>query len=334
MSLDIKSNKMKGIEITSPGNPEVLVYKDFPIPKTSKNEVLIKNSAIGVNRADCLQRAGTYPVPKNSSQMLGLEVSGIIIDVGENVSDWSLGDEVCALTSGGGYAEYSIANSDHCFQIPQDYSLIESATLPEAAFTVYDNIFQRGKLSHGETLLLHGGSSGIGCFAIQLAKAMNAKVITTSSSEEKCKLCLKLGSDFSINYNTEDWVEKVLNITKGQGVNVLLDVVAGDYAEKNISVLAYQGRQITIAFQRGKSANVDFSLVMRNQLILTGSTLRPQSDERKTNTAKNIKMNVWPFIEEGKIKPVIHSTFSLRDAHKAHALMESGEHFGKIILIP
>ena len=325
---------MSAIKINENGGPEVLTINTVPIPKINNHEVLIKNYAIGVNRADCLQRQGNYPVPKDSNQMLGLEVAGEIVQVGGKVTNLKYGDKVCALTPGGGYAQYSVSPYQHCFKISKNLNFSQSACIPEAAFTVYDNLFQRANIKNSDTILIHGGSSGIGSFAVQLLKAIGANVITTSGNAEKCEFCIKIGSDLALNYLKEDWQNKIKKFTDNKGVNVVLDIVAGDYINKNISIMAPKGRHITIALQRGRFCEIDFGLVMRKQLILSGSTLRPQSLEEKNKTAENIRKVIWPFIEDNKIKPYIHSTFPLSQANQAHALMESGKHYGKIILLP
>ena len=328
------AKKMSAVDIRSNGGPENLFLKKISVPKLGEYDLLIKNKAIGVNRADCLQRKGNYPVPATSNPILGLEVAGDIVELGGKVQNFKIGDKVCALTDGGGYAEYSSVNYQHCFYIPENFNYIQSACIPEAAFTVYDNIFERAKLKSNETVLIHGGSSGIGSFAIQLVKAFGANVITTSGTKEKCDFCSNLGSDLSLNYNKDNWTKEIDAMTKGNGVNVILDIVAGDYINKNISIMSHKGRHITIALQKGRYSQIDFGLVMRKQLILSGSTLRPQSIDEKALTAQKIKTFIWPLLTKNQIKPHIHSVFSLNEVIKAHTLMESGSNYGKIVLQP
>jgi NADPH:quinone reductase len=323
---------MRAVEITAPGKPEVLVEGSRPVPQAQAGEVLIKVAAAGVNRPDVLQRLGHYAPPPGTTDIPGLEVAGEIIAIGQGVTEWKIGDKVCALVAGGGYAEYCVAPAPQCLPIPKGLSMIEAAALPETFFTVWSNVFDRAKLSAGETLLVQGGSSGIGTTAIQLAHAMGHRVFATAGSDDKCAACEKLGAEKAVNYKTADFVEVIKAATHGKGVDVILDMVAGDYIPRELKCLADDGRLVLIAFLRGSLANVDFSEVLRRRLVITGSTLRPRPVDFKSAIAKNLRDKVWPLIEAGKLKPVIHSSFALRDAAKAHTLMESSTHIGKIVL--
>jgi putative PIG3 family NAD(P)H quinone oxidoreductase len=323
---------MTCIAITKPGAPDVLKPATRPRPVPGKGEVLIKIAAAGVNRPDVLQRQGNYPAPAGVTDILGLEVAGTIAGLGDGVSDWKVGDSVCALVAGGGYAEYVAAPVPQCLPIPKGLNLTEAAGLPETFFTVWTNVFERGRLKAGETLLIHGGSSGIGTTAIQIARQLGATVFATAGSPEKCAACEKLGAKRAINYKTEDFVQVVKDLTGGKGVDVILDMVGADYIERNIKSLATEGRLVSIGFQKGSKAEVNFMPVMLKRLTVTGSTLRIQSVESKGRIARALKENVWPLIEKGAVKPVIHATFPLAEAAKAHALMESNQHIGKIVL--
>lgn len=326
---------MKAVEITSYGAPDVLRLGDRPAPVAGKDEVLIRVSASGVNRPDVLQRTGNYPVPPGASDIPGLEVAGEIMSGDAHAmaaAGFKIGDRVCALVAGGGYAEICVAPVGQCLHVPQGLSDVEAASLPETFFTVWSNVFERAYLQAGETLLIQGGSSGIGVTAIQLAKAMGATVFVTAGSDEKCAACLALGADHAINYKTADFVEEVKRMTNGQGVNVILDMVAGSYVSREIECLAEDGRMVIIAVQGGVKAEFNAGLVLRKRLTITGSTLRPRSLEFKTAIAKALAQKVWPLIAAGTIKPVIHSTFAAADAAKAHVLMESNQHIGKIVL--
>jgi len=294
--------------------------------------VLIKVAAAGVNRPDVMQRKGMYPPPPGASDIPGLEISGTIIAIGKQVEHWQIGDQVCALVTGGGYAEYCLASADCCLPIPAGLSFIEAAALPETFFTVWSNVFDRARLQPGETLLVHGGSSGIGTTAIQLAKACNAKVFVTAGNAEKCLRCLQLGADAAINYHAEDFVDAILNLTQNKGVDVILDMVGGDYLPRNIKCMADDARLVQIAVQHGPKSDINLLPIMLKRLTITGSTLRARNDAFKADIAKQLLNNVWPLLATGTIKPIIHSTFSLSDAAKAHELMESSQHFGKIIL--
>lgn len=303
---------------------------DIPQPKAG--EVLIKVAFSGVNRPDVLQRSGKYNPPPGASPILGLELSGEVVALGEGVTQWKLGDQVCALTPGGSYAEYCVTPASHCLPIPKGLSLLEAAAIPENYFTVWTNVFERVALKAGETILIHGGSSGIGLTAIQLAKHFGAKVYTTVGNAEKAAFCEKVGADVAINYRDQDFVAEVKKLTNDKGVNVILDMVGGPYINKNISLLDLGGRLAQIAFLQGGKAELDFTPVMTKRLILTGSTLRPRSIEDKAGIAQALKQQVWPLIEAGKCKPVIHECFNFDEAGKAHALMESSTHIGKIML--
>ena len=323
---------MNVIEISEPGGPEVLVPAQRPTPTPDAGEILIKVDAAGVNRPDAIQRAGHYPPPPGATDLPGLEVAGTIAAMGANVSRFSLGDAVCALTPGGGYAQYCLAPAGHCLPIPAGFSMVEAAGVPETCFTVWHNVFQRGDLKKGETFLVHGGSSGIGTTAIQLATAFGARVLTTAGSDEKCRFCESLGAERAINYRTEDWPAVVREVTEKQGVDVILDMVGARYMQMNINSLAMDGRIVIVGFLGGSKAEIDFSRVMVRRQTITGSTLRPQSDAAKTEIATALKTQIWPLLENGTVKPIVHKTFPLNQAADAHALMESSQHIGKIIL--
>ena len=323
---------MRAIEIIHPGGPEVLKLCERPLPVLKAGEVLIKVHAAGVNRPDVLQRTGNYPVPPGASDIPGLEVAGEIIDGDFVGSAFKKGDMVCALVQGGGYAEYCAAPVAQCLPIPKGLSALEAASLPETFFTVYSNLFERAKLSGDETLLVQGGTSGIGVTAIQMAQAFGHKVWATAGSDEKCRACEALGAERGINYKTEDFVEVVKAATNGKGVDVIIDMVAGDYVGREISCLADDGRIVIIALLGGASGKVDFGQILRRRLTITGSTLRPRPVAFKQMIADKLHQKVWPLIETGKIKPVIFKTFSLEQADQAHALMETSTHVGKIML--
>jgi putative PIG3 family NAD(P)H quinone oxidoreductase len=328
----LQDQMMTYIRLKEFGQPEGLVPDRAPIPIPREGEVLIKVAAAGVNRPDVLQRTGNYAPPPGASEVLGLEVAGHVVALGDNVTDWQVGDEVCALVSGGGYAEYCIAPAPQCLPVPKGLSLVEAAGIPENYFTVWTNVFERGKLKPGETILIHGGSSGIGTTAIQLAKAFGAKVIITAGDDEKCAFCVKLGADSAINYRNSDFVEEVRKLTNGEGVDLILDMVGGSYIEKNIQSLKVEGRLVQIAFLQGSRVTIDMMPVMVKRLTITGSTLRPRTVEQKHLIAQALYREIWPHLESGKVKPVIHRTFPLSEAAKAHHLMESSKHVGKIIL--
>ena len=326
---------MNAVEITSFGAPDVLRMGSRPAPLAGQGELLIRVSASGVNRPDVLQRTGNYPVPAGASDIPGLEVAGVIVEGDFSAmatAGFKIGDRVCALVAGGAYAELCVAPVGQCLPVPEGLSDIEAASLPETFFTVWSNVFQRVSLQKGETLLIQGGSSGIGVTAIQLAKAFGATVLVTAGSDEKCAACLALGADHAINYKTSDFAEEVKRLTAGKGVNVILDMVAGSYVAREVECLAEDGRLVIIAVQGGAKAEINAGLVLRKRLTVTGSTLRPRSLEFKAAIAKELKEQVWPLIAAGVIKPVIHSTFAASDAASAHRLMESNQHVGKIVL--
>jgi len=326
---------MKVIEITAFGAPDVLRLGERPMPVPGVGELLIRVAASGVNRPDVLQRTGNYPVPPGASDIPGLEVAGVIERGDEQElasAGFKLGERVCALVAGGGYARYCIAPVGQCLPVPKGLSDVEAASLPETFFTVWNNVFDRAKLQTGETLLIQGGSSGIGVSAIQLAKALGSRVIVTAGSDEKCAACLALGADHAINYKTHDFQEEVKRLTGGHGVNVILDMVAGSYVAKEIECLSEDGRLVIIAVQGGVKSEINAGLVLRRRLTVTGSTLRARPVAFKAAIAQALLKNVWPLIELGRIQPVIHSTFAAQDAFRAHALMESNLHVGKIVL--
>ncbi len=321
---------MKAIVILHPGTSEVLQIAERPVPQPSAQQVLIKVMAAGVNRPDIAQCKGNYPPPPGASPDIpGLEVAGIIEQCGESVSSWKPGDAVCALLTGGGYAEYATAYADHCLPVPSHWSFAEASSLPETVFTVWHNVFQRGGLQTGENFLVHGGSSGIGITAIQLAKAFGARVFTTTGSNEKCEACISLGADKCINYKSEEFEEAL----KDEGADVILDMIGGDYIPKNIRLLKPDGRLIFINAMKGKEATFNVSDIMRRRLTITGSTLRNRDPAFKAQLAAEIEKNVWPLIEGKVIKPVIYKEFPLKESSSAHRLMESCEHIGKIVLI-
>ena len=323
---------MKYISHGVGGGPEVLVPAQTDVPVLSPGEVLIKVAFAGVNRPDCSQRSGRYPPPKGASPIMGLEVSGHIAAVGEGVRGWALGDRVCALCNGGGYADFVAVPASQALPLPQGMGLLQAAALPENYFTVWVNLFLRGHLKAGETLLVHGGSSGIGLTAIQLAKAFGAKVYCTTGSVEKNMACLKAGADAAINYKTQDFVTETLGLTQGQGVDIVLDMVGGDYVDRNLKVLAVEGRLIQIAFLQGAKVNVDLTSLMVKRIAFTGSTLRPRTIEDKAHIAQSLHEHVWPLLGQGKALPIIDRVFEMDDASLAHGLMESSVHVGKIML--
>jgi NADPH2:quinone reductase len=326
---------MKAIEISSYGAPEVLRETVRPDPVPGPGELLIRVAASGVNRPDVLQRKGFYPVPPGASDLPGLEVAGTIAS-GDAAAlaeaGLKVGDRVCALVAGGGYAELCVAPVGQCLPVPKGFSDVEAASLPETFFTVWSNVFDRARLQPGEVFLVQGGTSGIGVTAIQLAKAWGATVIATAGSDDKCKACLDLGADHAINYRTHDFVAEAKRITEGRGVDVVLDMVAGDYVAREIQCLAEDGRIVIIAVQGGVEAKIDAGLVLRRRLVVTGSTLRPRPVAFKAAIAKALHTTVWPWLEAGRIKPVIHQTFAAADAAGAHALMESNQHIGKLVM--
>jgi NADPH2:quinone reductase len=326
---------MRAVEITVYGAPEVLCLGDRPDPVAGAGEVLIRVKASGINRPDVLQRMGHYPVPPGASDIPGLEVAGEIIAgdaAAMSAAGFKLGDRVCALVAGGGYAELCVAPVGQCLPVPTGLSDIEAATLPETFFTVWSNVFDRARLQAGETLLIQGGTSGIGVTAIQMAKALGARVIATAGSDEKCAACIALGADHAINYKSADFSAEARNLTDGKGVNVILDMVAGSYVAREVECLAEDGRLVIIAVQGGVKAEFNAGMVLRKRLTITGSTLRPRALDFKTAIAAALRAKVWPLIERAAIKPVIYKVFAAEDAAKAHTLMESNQHVGKIVL--
>jgi putative PIG3 family NAD(P)H quinone oxidoreductase len=323
---------MQFVDISEPGGPEVLQLASGPVPQTGPGQLLIKVSAAGVNRPDVLQRKGMYPVPASASPIPGLEVCGEVVACGEGTAKFSKGEQICALVNGGGYAEFVAVPQGQCLPVPSGLSAVEAAALPETFFTVWTNVFDRGALKPGESFLVHGGSSGIGTTAIQLAKAHGATVFTTAGSKEKCAACEELGADLAVNYREQDFVEVIREATDGRGIDVTLDMVGGDYVPRNVELAALNGRIVIIASLRGRQADLNIGPIMMKCLVLTGSVLRPRSDAEKAAIAASLYEHAWPLIEAGKVKPVIHSVFPLAEAAKAHALMESSEHIGKIVL--
>ncbi len=323
---------MRYIALDAPGPAEAMKIVQGPLPQPGPTDVLIKVEYAGVNRPDVAQRSGSYAPPPNASPIMGLEVSGEIVAVGTEVSQWKVGDKVCALTPGGGYAEYCIAPAAHCLPIPEGLSMLEAAGVPENFFTVWVNVFETCKLKAGERFLVHGGSSGIGLTAIQLAKAFGAEVFTTVGNEEKASFCKSVGADHSFNYKTQDWMAEIAGVTQKKGVNVILDMVGGSYIEKNLRSLALEGRYCFIAFLEGGQANIDFRPLMMKRQTITGSTLRARPDSQKAAIAAALKEKVWPLLATKKVRPVINKTFALREIVDAHKLMESSAHIGKIML--
>ena len=320
---------MRAVEISQPGGPEVLKPVDRPKPTPKDGEILIKVAAAGVNRPDVLQRSGNYPVPPDASDLPGLEVAGEVVSPGKT---YQVGDKVCALVHGGGYAEYCVTPEVQALPVPKGLSLVEAASLPETFFTVWGNVYERGRLAPGETLLVQGGTSGIGVSAIQMAAATGNRVFATAGSDDKVAACLRLGAVKAFNYKTQDFEKEMERITGGKGVNVVLDMVGGDYVPKELRCLAEDGRLVFIAFLRGMKAEMDIGLVMRKRLTITGSTLRPRPVAFKGAIARSLREKIWPLIERGKIKPEIYKTFTLEQAADAHRLMESSQHIGKIVL--
>ena len=324
--------KMRAVEISNPGGPEVLKIAERPLPQPKPHEILVKVAAAGVNRPDILQRMGLYAVPPDASDLPGLEIAGTVATVGANVKMWKVGDQVCALVHGGGYAEYCVVPEVQALPVPKGLSLTEAASLPETFFTVYSNVFDRGGLKAGETFLVQGGSSGIGVTAIQMAAAMGARVFATAGTDEKCAACVKLGAEKAFNYKTGDWAEELKAATGGKGANVILDMAGGDFVPKELKSLADEGRLVMIAFLRGNKTEIDLNEIMRKRLQITGSTLRPRPIEFKGQVAKSLRERIWPLIDAGKIKPVLYKTFPLAEASEAHKLMETSQHIGKIVL--
>ncbi len=324
---------MTCIEIAEFGGPEVLKPATRPTPEVAAGEVLVRVVAAGVNRPDIFQRRGLYPPPPDVTDIPGLEVAGVAAAVADGVAGWKAGDPLCALAGGGGYAEYCAVPAPQCLPIPGGLNMVEAAAIPETFFTVWTNVFERAALKPGETLLVHGGAGGIGTAAIQMASRLGARVIVTAGTPEKCASCMELGAERAVNYRQEDFVAAAKEFGNGKGVDVILDMVGGGYVERNIKALAADGRLVNIAYLRGSKAEIDFLPVMLKRLTITGSTLRPQTVERKGTIAGALKERIWPLIASGGIKPVIHATFPLAEAAEAHRLMESGNHIGKIVLV-
>jgi len=324
---------MIAIEIREPGEPDVLVPVERPNLSPGPGDVLINVRAAGVNRPDVMQRRGRYPPPPGASDIPGLEVAGTVEAVGDGVSGWSIGDEICALVAGGGYAEFCLAPSPQCLPIPRGMDFVTAAAIPETFFTVWTNVFERGRLKPGESILIHGGSSGIGTTAIQLARAFEARVFATAGSADKCAACERLGAQRCINYRETDFVEAIRELTGGAGVNVVLDIVGGPYVPRNLDVLAVEGRLLQIGVLGGAKTELNVAVIMQKRLIVTGSTLRVRPIADKAAIAAAVREHVWPLLESGAVKPLVYATFPLRDAAAAHRLMESSEHIGKIVLV-
>jgi putative PIG3 family NAD(P)H quinone oxidoreductase len=322
---------MTAIEIASPGGPDALTPATRPVPKPGLGEVLIQVAAAGVNRPDVLQRQGNYPVPPGASDIPGLEVAGEIVALGPDTGEWQCGDRVMALLAGGGYAEYASAPAAQCLPVPKGFTMIEAAAVPETFFTVWTNVFERGGLRSGESLLVHGGASGIGTTAVQLGAAFGARVFATAGAREKCRACERLGAERAIDYKTEDFVEVVKQLTGGKGVDVILDMVGGDYVVRNVAAAAVEGRIVSIAFLRGAKVEINLAPIMAKRLVLTGSTLRPRSVEQKARIADALRAKVLPLLDSGQIKPVIDATFPLTRAADAHRRIDA-DHTGKIVL--
>jgi len=325
--------KMRAVEISKPGGPDVLTLVERPLPQPKPHEILVKVAAAGINRPDVLQRMGNYAPPPDASDLPGLEIAGDVVACGSAVSMWKPGDQVCALTHGGGYAEYCVTPEVQALPMPKGWSPVEAASLPETFFTVWNNVYDRGKLAPGETLLVQGGSSGIGVTAIQMAAATGNRVFATAGSDDKCAACVALGAEKAINYRTQDFLAEIKAATGGRGVDVILDMVGGDYVPKELKCLADDGRLVFIAFLRGPKTELDINELMRRRLTMTGSTLRPRPVEVKGMIARNLRERFWPLIEAGRIRPVVHQSFPLAQASEAHRLMESSQHIGKIVLV-
>jgi len=323
---------MRAIEITEPGGPEVLRIGERAVPEPGEGEVLIKVSAAGVNRPDVMQRTGMYPPPPGASDIPGLEIAGTVVALGADAGGVQEGDLVCALVAGGGYADYCTAPASLCLPVPEVLSAAQGAAIPETFFTVWTNVFDRGRLASGESLLVHGGSSGIGTTAIQLGKAFGATVYVTAGSGEKCTACTELGADAAINYRDEDFVARISELTNERGVDVILDMIGGDYLPRNLKSLAVEGRIVQIALQGGPKVQMNLLPIMLKRLTLTGSTLRPRTVAQKAMIAHSLREKVWPLLESEKVRPIIHATFPLAQASEAHRMMESSQHIGKIVL--
>ncbi|WP_233548297.1 NAD(P)H-quinone oxidoreductase [Aurantiacibacter zhengii] len=323
---------MSAVVISEPGGPEVLTIVSQPVPHPAQGEVLVRVSHAGVNRPDCLQRAGAYPPPKGASELPGLEISGEVVALGEGVDPGELGKRVCALVNGGGYAEYCIARPEHCLPVPDGLSMAEAAAIPETLFTVWHNVFQRGYARDGETILIHGGTSGIGTMATMLGKLFGMHVITTSGSDDKAAASREVGADLAINYKTQDFVEEVKKYTDGRGAHLVLDMVAGDYTQRNLDALGEDGRLVVIAVLGGPKSEINMAKMMVKRQSITGSTLRPRTNVFKGMLADELFREVWPLVESGDLRPVMDQTFAMADAADAHTRMEAGDHIGKIVL--
>ena len=323
---------MRAVEISQPGGPEVLKLTDVPKPAPKPNEIVVKVAAAGVNRPDVLQRMGLYPVPPDASPLPGLEIAGEVVQLGSEAKNWKVGDKVCALANGGGYAEFCAVPAVQALPVPGKLSMAEAASLPETFFTVWSNVYDRGRLAPGESLLVQGGTSGIGVTAIQMAAALGNRVFATAGSDDKVAACVRLGAEKAFNYKTQDWVAEVRAATRGKGVNVILDMVGGDYVPRELKCLAEEGRLVFIAFLRGPKTELPIVDVMSKRLTITGSTLRPRNAQFKGYVAKNLREKIWPLIESGRIKPQVYKTFGLEQAGEAHRLMESSQHIGKLVL--
>lgn len=324
--------QMLAVEIAQPGGPEALRRCRRPVPMPGAGELLVKVAAAGINRPDVKQRQGLYPPPPGASDIPGLEVAGEVVSVGADVPGWQVNDRLCALVTGGGYAEYCVVSALLCLPVPRGLSLVQAAALPETFFTVWSNVFDRGRLQSHESFLVHGGAGGIGTTAIQLARVWGATVYTTAGGAEKCRFCETLGAHAAIDYRASDFVERIKELTGGRGVDLILDMIGGDYLQRNLDSLAPDGRLVQIAVQHGPKTQINLLSIMLKRLTLTGSTLRPRSLKEKAAIADHLQTKVWPVLESGKVRPVIHATFPLADAAAAHALMESGSHIGKIVL--
>lgn len=323
---------MRAVEISAAGGPEVLKLRELPKPSPGPGEIVVKVAAAGVNRPDVLQRMGLYPVPPGASPLPGLEIAGEVAEIGSSATIWKPGDKVCALANGGGYAEYCAVPEVQALPVPKNLSLAEAASLPETFFTVWANVYDRARLAPGESLLVQGGTSGIGVAAIQMAAATGHRVFATAGSEEKCAACVRLGAEKAFNYRAQDWAAEVRAATGGKGVDVILDMVGGDYVPKELKCLADEGRLVFIAFLRGPKSELDIAQVMQRRLTVTGSTLRPRSTEFKGAIARKLREKIWPLLDAGRIKPQVYRTFPLEQAAEAHRLMESSQHIGKIVL--
>ena len=324
---------MRAVEITEPGEPEVLVLGERAVPPVGAGDLLIRVAAAGVNRADVMQRRGNYPPPPGASDVLGLEVSGMVAAVGDAVSGWRVGDAVCALLSGGGYADYCAVPAPQCLPVPAGIDIVDAAALPEVVLTVWTNVFERGRLAPDETLLVHGGSSGIGTMAIQLARAFDSRVFVTAGSAEKCSACEALGAERAVNYRETDFVDAVRKAAGDGGVDVILDMVGQDYLQRNLDLLNLDGRLVIIALMSGAKAEVNLATLMRQRLIVTGSTLRARTIEQKAAVVAAVRKRVWPLLETGRVRPVIHQRLPLPQAVDAHRLMEASTHIGKLLLV-